>query len=312
MLNMGKEHKIMAKKTKNEPEFPVPSAQDILPVVISAPEVIFADIETTGFGRFSDIIEIGAVRLEVESGRIIGKFSSFCRLKLQNKVPKKITELTGITSEMLAEAPRLEVVLNAFQKFVGTTPMSFHNAVFDWPMLGEKYLLIGRRLPNRVICTKKLFTYLHPDMPANLEAVTRFYGQAIEGSHRAYVDCKWAAACFRKMRLEVIQRMSDQPSILPLDLSASEIDAPDIEELSYDELAKICFVYRITGWKKGKKVRIYCTTSVADFFYDMADKGWNVSKKKISQNLNVETLAQLVLDRMGLSLAQFQERYRPA
>lgn len=153
---MGKEQKKMAKKTNNEPEFPVPSAQDILPVVISAPEVIFADIETTGFGRFSDIIEIGAVRLEVESGRIMGKFSSFCHLKLQNKVPKKITELTGITSEMLADAPRLEVVLNAFHKFVGTAPISFHNAAFDWPMLGEKYLLLGRRLPNRVICTKKL------------------------------------------------------------------------------------------------------------------------------------------------------------
>lgn len=84
-------------------------------------------------------------------------------------------------------------------------------------------MILGRQLPNYVICTKKLFTYLHPNMPANLEAVTQFYGQAIEGNHRAYVDCKWTAACFRKMRLELIQQVADQPSILPLDLASEKV-----------------------------------------------------------------------------------------
>ena len=300
----------MPVKSSFQSPFSVPSAQEIIPLVVSAPEVVFADIETTGFGTYCDITEIGAVRLDVKSGKIISKFSSYCHLKYQKKVPQKITELTGITTDTLTDAPRLEVVLNIFQKFIGDTPVSFHNATFDWPILGAKYLLLGRELPNQVICTKKLFSYLHPGMPANLEAVCNFYGRPIEGHHRAYMDCKWTAACYMKMRFELVELLSRQPDLLP-SCSPALPASPHVNEMTYDDLTRTCSIYRITGWRKGSSVRIYCTTNIADFFYDLNDHVWNVVKKKTPNNLNVETLGKFLLDRIGLSLTQFQELYRP-
>lgn len=289
----------------NTPEYPVPTAIDMLPLVIKASELVFADLETTGFGAYDDITEIGAVRVDIETGKIVERFSSFVHLKTQKKVPAKIVELTGITTQMLEDAPRLETVLPAFLKFVGDSVLSFHNATFDWPFLQRKCSVIGQTMSNHVICTAKLFRYLHPKQPAGLAAVTSFYGTPIKGHHRAYVDSKWSAACYRQMRNEILQ-MQDQAQLSTLtELPAAKL----IRHLSLEDLLSSCIVHRIAGWEKGGSSRIYCTTSVADFYYDLTEHIWNVSKKKIDCNIDVNILAQFILQKVQMDLAQFERNY---
>jgi len=295
----------MPLNTSKSAQFPVPSAEEVLPVVMSAKEVVFADLETTGFGKFNDITEIGAVRVDIETGKVLGTFSTLCHLKIQKKVPAKITEITQITTEMLHDAPNIEQVLAEFRKFIGESPVSFHNAVFDWTMLGLKYETLGIRLANDVICTRKLFHYLHPGEADNLENMTTFYGRTIEGHHRAYVDCKWAAACYRKMRQEVIERFADDQPFL----NRPPQKVSPIHEISYEELVETCQVYRISGWKKGKISRIYCSTNLADCYYDLNEHVWNVSMKKTAYNLNINAMASFILNKVGMDLAQFRATY---
>ncbi|HBA63005.1 MAG TPA: hypothetical protein DCZ20_04025, partial [Lachnospiraceae bacterium] len=77
--------------------------------------VVF-DIETTGFSSIKDkIIEIGAVK--VERGQIVDYFSEFVNPGIP--IPYQITKLTGITDEMVIEAPKIDVILPKFLEFVG-------------------------------------------------------------------------------------------------------------------------------------------------------------------------------------------------
>ena len=288
-------------------EFGIKSAEEMLPVVVENSVFIVADIETTGFGAYDDILEIGAVKIDTDTKRVIQSFSSYCRMKAHKKVPDKITKLTGICTKDVADAPNIETVLSAFQRFVETTPIVFHNAAFDWRMLGTKYKLIGRHLSNEVICTMKLFKYLHPDAGAsNLEYITQFYGAQIVGHHRAVVDCKWTAAAFTKMRVEVLDS-----EIQPLFDMESLATKPVQPPISLEELRNQCVLYRIAGWKKGKQKRIYCTTNLADFFFDLNEHVWNVSRKKTNRDLDTDALAKFVLGYLGIELAEFQSKYAP-
>lgn len=86
------------------------------------------DLETTGFSPIQDkIIEIGAVK--VEQGRITERFSTFVNPKIP--IPFKITDLTGITDDMVMDAEPVEEVLPKFLDFVGDAVLVAHNAGFD-------------------------------------------------------------------------------------------------------------------------------------------------------------------------------------
>lgn len=288
-------------------EFAVKSVEEMFPIVINNSVFIVADTETTGFSTYDDILEIGAVKIDTEKHKIIQSFSSYCKMKNHNKVPAKITTLTGIRTEDVLDAPNIETVLSAFRQFVGNTPIVFHNAAFDWRTLGNKYKLLGTHLTNDVICTMKLFKYLHPEAGAsNLEYITQYYGTPIDGHHRAVVDCKWTAASFCKMRDELlalgVQPVMDMAKMMPKQTTPA---------VSLSELEQNCVLHRISGWRKGKRERIYCTTNMADFYYDLNDHVWNVCRKKTNRDLDIDVLSKFILNRLGIGLSEFKSKYAP-
>lgn len=288
-------------------EFSIKGANDMLPAITQNKVFVVADTETTGFGSYDDILEIGAVKIDTETRKILQSFSTYCRMKNHKKVPAKIVDLTGIRTADVEDAPNIETVLKAFREFVGDLPLVFHNAAFDWRMLGTKYKLLGVKLTNEVICTMKLFKFLHPEAEAsNLEFITTYYGTPIVGHHRAVVDCKWTAAAFCKMRDEILA-MDLEPVLSMDDLIAG----PKAHVVTLEELDRTCVILRVNGWKKGKKERIYCTTNLADFCYDLNEHVWNVVRNKTGRDLDTGALASFILNRLGLSLPEFQAKYAP-
>lgn len=293
--------------TTTKVEFPVKKAEDILPVVVNSKVFIVADTETTGFGAYDDIIEVGAVKIDADSKKVLKSFSTYCKMRNHKKVPPKITELTTIRTEDLAGAPNIEAVLAQFKVFVGSDPIVFHNAAFDWRMLNTKYKALGTKLNNECICSMKLFKYLHPEVDgSNLEVVTSYYGAPIEGHHRAVVDCKWTAAAFCKMRQEVLAQGLEST------IQGDFFQTAPVKVLTLADLQSHCIIHRISGWKKDTRQRIYCTTNLADFFYDVNNHVWNVARNKTSYDLDVNALASFILGRLGISLTEFQEKYAVA
>ena len=290
------------------PQFPIKPAEEVLPLVLSEKEIIFADLETTGFSDYDDITEIGAVRVNIEAGKIVNRFSTFVHLKNKKTVPEKITELTSITTSMLEDAPSMERALSEFYKYIGNTVLSFHNAAFDWRMLQKRYQFLGRTLTNEVICTVKLFKYLHPDLKANLDAVCEHYGTPIVGHHRAVVDCAWSAACYRKMREEILA-LQDSGQISFIE---GKVQKKSAREISLKEMLESCRILRISGWKSGKKRRIYVTTNIADVYCDISGKVWNVARRRTDANLNLDVFSKFLLEQLNLSVAEFEAKYQPA
>ena len=124
--------------------------------------VVF-DFETTGFNAAGGdtIIEIGAVKLL--NGEIIDKFSEL--INPGRPLPKKITDLTGITDDMLKDCDDEETVVKRFIAWFGDLPMVAHNAKFDTSFLEMAYSKYNLgEFTNTIIDTLELSRVLMEDI----------------------------------------------------------------------------------------------------------------------------------------------------
>ena len=89
---------------------------------------VVLDLETTGLDpQYDDIIEVAAIR--IVDGAAEGSFSSL--VNPGYPIDEFITDLTGITDDMLSSAPSLDFVLPALLSFVGADIVVGHNVNFD-------------------------------------------------------------------------------------------------------------------------------------------------------------------------------------
>lgn len=148
---------------------------------------VVLDIETTGFSKVEDsIIEIAAVRYR--DGAEMGRYDAL--VKAEVPIPLDIQALTGITPDMLSDAPRIGEVLPGFIEFVGNDPLVGHNiASFDLPFLQYKAQRLGLRLLNGAIDTLPLARKAYPELPRyTLEFLKKVLGITVPVSHRALPD----------------------------------------------------------------------------------------------------------------------------
>ncbi len=155
--------------------------------------VVF-DIETTGFSAVSDeIIEIGAVR--VEGGEVKDHYSTF--LHPGRPIPPRITELTGITDDMVAGSPSLETVLPDFLRFCQGSCLVAHNAEFDVGFLEEKAEKLGIPVDFTVLDTLQMARLLLKDLHRfKLNTICKHLGIKQEHHHRAVDDARVTAEIF--------------------------------------------------------------------------------------------------------------------
>ncbi|MDY0322876.1 MAG: PolC-type DNA polymerase III [Candidatus Carbobacillus sp.] len=159
--------------------------------------VVF-DIETTGLSQDTDrIIEIGAVKLK--DGQIVDRFQSFAHYG--QPLPSKIVELTGITDQMLKDAPPLSEVLNAFTSFVGEATLVAHNARFDTGFLNVALTRAGLKALNLpVIDTLEVARALLPELKNHrLDTLSKHFSVTLTQHHRADHDAEATGEIFNHM-----------------------------------------------------------------------------------------------------------------
>ncbi|NLK63131.1 MAG: PolC-type DNA polymerase III [Fusobacteria bacterium] len=161
------------------------------------------DIETTGFDPYNDmIIEIGAVKIKGHTE--IATFSSFVNPKM--KIPKHIIELTGISDDMVIDAPEIEEVLEKFYEFIGDDTLVAHNAMFDTGFIRQKLTLLNKKLENPIIDTLLWSRNILKDLKKhNLKAVSEYLQVDLVGHHRAVHDAKATAEIFMKLVNQLIR-----------------------------------------------------------------------------------------------------------
>jgi len=179
---------------------------DRIRVGLDQAEFTVVDLETTG-GRAGPgtIIEIGAYRMVGK--RLTETFSQLVRPQ-GGVVPRFITGLTSITTEMIREAPPIEHVLPAFREFMGDRVMVAHNAAFDFGFLDFEYRRIfGIGLSNPVLCTLRMARRFMPSLKRRrLDLLATHFGLSLEGRHRGLGDARMAAEIL-SIFLEMAERM---------------------------------------------------------------------------------------------------------
>lgn len=166
---------------------------DDLGTPLSEVTFVVVDLETTG-GRpgAEEITEIGAVKSR--GGEIIGEFATL--VNPNQPIPPSITVLTGITTAMVMDAPRIGRVLPAFLEFLGgnDTVLVAHNARFDVGHLKAAAAAMDIPFPSlKVVDTVPLARrFISRDETPNykLGTLAKAIGTQVTPTHRALDDAK--------------------------------------------------------------------------------------------------------------------------
>lgn len=149
--------------------------------------VVF-DLETTGLDSFSDrIIEIGA--LKYRNNELVDEFSVLINPEVM--ISPKITEITGITNEMVGSAKTIKEIMPEFIRFIENLPLIAHNSQFDLSFIEENVKRLGLDVPrNTNIDTVELARKYIPRVYNYKLTTLKNYFKLDFGSHRSVDDCK--------------------------------------------------------------------------------------------------------------------------
>lgn len=155
------------------------------------------DLETTGLNPKTDkIIEIGAVK--VLEGQRKGTFSTF--VDPGRKLEQKIVELTGITDEMLADAPRIEEVFPELLEFTEDLPLLGHSVLFDFSFLKKAAVNQKLDFDKEAVDTLKIARkYLTGLEHRSLDYLCGYYGIP-HHAHRALADAEATSVLYERLR----------------------------------------------------------------------------------------------------------------
>lgn len=154
-------------------------------------DYVVVDIETTGSWSNGDrITEIGAVK--VRNHCVVDEWHSL--LNPQRSIPAKIVQLTGITNEMVRDAPLFAEVADRFMEFMGDGIFVAHNVSFDYGFIAYEFERIGRRFRFPKLCTCAGMRRRYPGHKSyGLGKLCEIYGIELENHHRALCDARASA-----------------------------------------------------------------------------------------------------------------------
>lgn len=164
------------------------------------------DLETTGTNaRFDEIIEFGAVKYK--NGEVIDVFKSF--VKPSKEIGEFTQKLTGITNDMLKDAPKIEEVFPKFIEFIKGTVLVAHNADFDYGFIRE----VNRKLYGTDLIMPYIDTLRFSRVILRGKVKSFGLGKLVEyfklgpfEHHRAFEDASVTAQLFGKL-LELLSKM---------------------------------------------------------------------------------------------------------
>lgn len=258
---------------------------------------IAIDLETTGLNAQRDeIIEVAAVTF---SGNIISdQFTSL--VHPDRDIPPEITSLTGITNQMVSDAPSMFTMRSRLRAIFRDHVIVGHNVDFDLGFLHEERLALG----NHRIDTLTLATILVPDAGRyGLEAIANYLRlpEPEEGHHRAFSDAITTVELFLALREKALAL---EPALLEeIVMAGKRIGWPEMlffEEVMAEQ-AKQTFVNGRS--RKGGRL--------ARLFNPPRPDGKALAPPERPKSLDPETVATMIMPGGNFSRAFPAFEYRP-
>ena len=155
------------------------------------------DLETTGLSAETDyIIEIGA--LKVIEGKVCERFMTFVKPPIS--ISPMITNITGITNEMVASAENTEKIIRDFVLFCEDYPLVGHNIMFDYKFTKKYTDMYDLQFEHVGIDTLQIARKVHKDLESkSLGRLCEYYHIQNQAAHRAYHDALATAKLYQTL-----------------------------------------------------------------------------------------------------------------
>lgn len=253
--------------------------KEVLKALSEYNEIIFFDTETTGFSSTNDrIIEFAATKVEIGNENFVTKETFHGYIRPEFPIPEKITEITGITNEMLEDKPCEADVFERIYEFFGDAPpiVCAHNTPFDMRFLKSLYNRYGKEIsPIYMLDTLEMARDLVKDSKHKLCALAEYYGLTDNITfHSALDDTKVAVLLFERFYKEYLSQQDASKDVFLIH--------PVIKSVSY--------------WCKedGFFPRIYVNTDCGTVYYDVHKKTW------FSKDAELDTLDMSAMEHEAL------------
>jgi len=193
---------------------------------------LFLDVETTGSTATRDrVTEVAWVLLDGETGQV-SKESHL--VNPDARIPAFIQQLTGITDDMVADAPRFSAIAPRLAAAMDGAVFVAHNARFDYGFIKNEFKRIGQSVRAPVLCSVKLSRLFFPaEKRHNLDAVMARHQLQADSRHRALTD----ADLIYQFWLDLQQRFGPQKvvdaakSLISQSSWPSHLDADALDEM---------------------------------------------------------------------------------
>lgn len=216
------------------------------------------DIETTGGSAVKSRITEIAIYIH-DGKKITGEFQTLINPK--REIPANITRLTGISNEMVLNAPTFEEVANQINNFTKNHIFVAHNVNFDYGFLRESFQRIGQSFRRKKLCTVRLSRKLLPGkFSYSLGKLCVSENIPLSNRHRAAGDAKATAILFTKLIkidhdgiIEKSLKPQSLEALLPPNLPKEDFIAlPEKQGLYYfrDQKGKVVYIGQAKNIKK--------------------------------------------------------------
>lgn len=162
------------------------------------------DLETTGLNPLTEsIIEVAG--LKVRNGNVVDAFSSLVSPK--TPLSEFVQEFTGISEQMLWDAPQAEEVIPHFISFIGEDPVVGHNVVFDVSFLQRWiYECTEADFSNDFIDTLRFARKVYPELSHHkLSDLIDYLHLTSDTFHRALGDCQMTHTLFQRIERDTLK-----------------------------------------------------------------------------------------------------------
>ena len=155
------------------------------------------DIETTGGKATRHRITEIAIVLH-DGKKILDQWETL--INPECYIPHGITELTGITQEMVQDAPKFYEVAKTIVEKTEKAIFVAHNVRFDYGFLREEFKRLGYTFSRRQLCTVRLSRKAFPGLRSySLGKLIKHFGIKVNDRHRAMADTLATVELFEKI-----------------------------------------------------------------------------------------------------------------
>lgn len=209
------------------------------------------DLETTGLNpKYEKIIEIGAVK--VRDGKIAGQFQTL--VNPGRILEERVCELTGISNEMLKDAPESGMVIEPLLDFIGEDVLVGHRILFDYSFVKKEAVNQKIVFEKKGIDTLKLARRFLPALESRkLEYLCTYYG-ITHTAHRALSDAQATAELYQQ--LAGLFYETDKKAFCPVQLIYQVKKETPVTKPQKERLYKLLDKHKITiGYEIDKLTR---------------------------------------------------------